>query len=289
MIAERNAYLREMGIDVYLPRDQVTAETHAIQPLSARRLAASRSVGVVSPVAVSGSEAVASQPAASREAAPRAAEPREAALQPSPSSPQADGLRAALAASAPVAGASDVAPVTSAATDLVETAVSAVPADRPEFLLSLLTYPAPALGLSLIFYQPGAVRTLSSTERAFADAVAASVRSLQGGQAGEPTFSEVRWPMVQSDAIPQTQTEARAVVQAKLKTCNPILLVFGAAAMPYVLPENLLALPVGPGVPLTWGDRQIWQVPALEDCLANAGAKRSLWRILAGILTDAGS
>lgn len=102
----------------------------------------------------------------------------------------------------------------------------------PEFLFCFLDYiPENGTGVTLVFSLPHETQSLPGEVRQFSDDVA---RSLLGGLI-RPNIGELRWPMVKSAHISQTELEAKAVVADKVSRCQRNLILFGETSQHYVI------------------------------------------------------
>ncbi|MBV1877954.1 MAG: DNA polymerase III subunit psi [Pseudomonadales bacterium] len=132
----------------------------------------------------------------------------------------------------------------------------------PQFYLCFLDYE----GLSLLFSLPLTADTLPVNYRHFADDIYFALR----GERAIPAVRELRWPMVQSAQISQTQADATDVVLQKLKRCAELVLVFGHQTASYC-----------GDLPATREDKkQLIIVEEVQTYFTQSGAKQSLWALL---------
>ena len=102
----------------------------------------------------------------------------------------------------------------------------------PEFLFCFMDYvPEQGDGATFVFCLPYESQSLSREIRQFGDDVA---RGLFGGPL-RPDVGELRWPMVRSAHIAQTELEAKAVVIDRVSRCQKNLIVFGDIVQHYVI------------------------------------------------------
>lgn len=103
-------------------------------------------------------------------------------------------------------------------------AKAAAPAADP-FHLCFITY----RDMSLVFSVPVGVTSLPESLRRFADDIALACLV----DRPEPVIANLRWPMVQSTHIDQSDEAATAVVAQRLGKCGRRVLLFGDKAASY--------------------------------------------------------
>jgi hypothetical protein len=158
----------------------------------------------------------------------------------------------------------------------------------PEFLFCFLDYvPENGAGVTLVFSLPHKTQSLPIEVRQFGDDVA---RSLLGG-AHRPNIGELRWPMVKSAYIAQTELEAKAVVLDKVSRCQRNLILFGETSQHYVIGRSrpdveVLLAPVA-GFEQVGEKRVFRALSHLDYCsvdkaLGNdiVNRKRALWQLV---------
>lgn len=171
--------------------------------------------------------------------------------------------------------------VSKEATGPEERAESSKPGVKPspEFLFCFMDYiPAQGNGVTLVFSLPYEAHSLPVEIRRFGDDVALGLF----GQPIQPRVGELRWPMVKSMHIAQTELEARAVVIDRASRCQPDLIAFGDLAQNYLVGE---APPPG--------GRRVYPAGGYQDyCSIDkaAGAsmdirKSELWQLLKEVQT----
>ena len=102
----------------------------------------------------------------------------------------------------------------------------------PEFLFCFLDYvPGNGIGVTLVFSLPPETQSLPIEVRQFGDDVAFSLL----GSLLRPNIGELRWPMVKSAHISQTELDAKAVVVDKVSRCQRNLILFGETCQHYVI------------------------------------------------------
>ncbi|MFT6433500.1 MAG: hypothetical protein ACJAVI_001542 [Candidatus Azotimanducaceae bacterium] len=158
----------------------------------------------------------------------------------------------------------------------------------PEFLFCFLDYvPENGKGVTLVFSLPHQTQSLPIEVRQFGDDVACS---LLGG-VHRPNIGELRWPMVKSAYIAQTELEAKAVVLDKVSRCQRNLILFGETSQHYVIGRSspdaeVLLAPVS--VVEQVGEKQVFRALShLDYCSVDkalgsdiVNRKRALWQLV---------
>jgi len=253
----RNAYLREMGVDVWVLREHVPSN-----PVSIERLGGKNPLALES--APSGPVAMAqtlANSASTRVASTRPIQaPRQPAL-PEPSVVQA-GQK------------SQPSQVRSK-----QDGLKSVGESEPEFLLCFSDYSVADQDVSCVFYLPYATPGLPIEVRRFADNVAVALF----GQVTAPERSELRWPMVKAAHIPQSAVEAKQVVAVRLEQRGRQVLVFGQAAFQFfdIAPQT----PIGAACSVA--GKTLWPLAEVGHYFTDAEAKRRLWKTLVAIKAQA--
>jgi hypothetical protein len=263
----RTAYLREMGIDVWVLRENVAAGGGALSRLSAQATS-----HVKAKISVVGKDAMGVAP-----------EDRRAGV----AVPDSKASPTSLAASAPevvrAAERGPVAPSIPPQQAPLETVkkvalneVSSQVVADPEFLMCLLDFNRDERELSCLFFLPYSAKGLSPGIDRFAADVAIACL----GGPSEPKRSDLRWPMVKSSHIAQSADDARQVVASKVKQCGRDVLVFGPAALSYCgIASGSTAAAIGAH------GKRFWPLAEVDHYNndTTAQAKISLWRALASI------
>ena len=250
----RNAYLREMGIDVWVAREHVPASPVPLVRLGTLALAAASGVRAEAAAAI--------PPPLPKTAVPKTAPPKSAST----------GAAAAVSVAA-----GGVAAKPAAVAVIPRALAPAQP--QPEFLLCFVDFTHARHDLSCVFYLPYATPGLPPAVSRFADNLAVACF----GQATVPQRSELRWPMVKAAHIVQSADEARQVVAARLANCARHILVFGRDALPYVGVDAQST----PGLPVQTNGRTVWPVAAVDHYFAGGGAKARLWQTLLSLQSAA--
>jgi hypothetical protein len=261
----RTAYLREMGIDVWVLRENVAADGGALSRLSTHAPAAAKAVAA-SP------EIVRPSAPAPLSAATTAPERVPAWVPASPSK---------FAQPIPAVAAKQAIPA--------EAATKTQAVADPEFLMCLLDFSRDEHELSCLFLLPYSATGLPPEINRFASDVAIACL----GAPCEPRRTDLRWPMVKSSHIAQSADDAKQVVISKVKACGRDVLVFGSEALVYcglepsVEPsvesgaESGAAAGVGGGIAAH--GKRLWPLAEFEHYSSVAKAKAPLWRTLSAI------
>jgi len=105
-------------------------------------------------------------------------------------------------------------------------------APSPEFLFCFLDYvPEAGEGVTLVFSLPYETQSLPREARQFSDDVARALF----GKSVNPVVGDLRWPMVRSTHIAQTESEAKTVVVDRVRRCQSKLILFGETIQHYVV------------------------------------------------------
>ncbi|HKI73102.1 MAG TPA: hypothetical protein VJ998_00545, partial [Pseudomonadales bacterium] len=129
-------------------------------------------------------------------------------------------------------------------------------APAPEFHLCFMTWPE----VSLVFSLPLDADVIDTAHRRFAEDVGIALRVT-----GDAAIGAVRWPMVRSAHIDQSESAARAVMRQRVEQCAERVVVFGEAAADWL------------GDTLT---RQVVAARDMDSYIAEPLAKRELWQSL---------
>jgi hypothetical protein len=258
----RTAYLREMGIDVWVLRENVAADGGALSRLSAQAPAAARALAVA-PENVRPS-ASAPLPTASPALLPAATTAPERVPASGPALPSK------FAPSMPAVAAKKAIPV--------EAATKAQAVADPEFLMCLLDFTRDEHALSCLFLLPYSAAGLPPEINRFASDVAIACL---GGPC-EPRRTDLRWPMVKSSHIAQSADDAKQVVVSKVKACGRDVLVFGSEALTYcgLEPSVESGAESGATAGITAHGKRLWPLAEFDHYSSVAKAKARLWRIL---------
>ena len=244
----RTAYLREMGIDVWVLRENVAADGGALSRLSAQAPRAAK--------------AVAAAPEIVRPSAPAPLPERVPAWGPASPSKFAQPIPAVAAKQAIPA---EAAAKTQAVAD-------------PEFLMCLLDFSRDKRELSCLFLLPYSATGLPPEINRFASDVAIACL---GGPC-EPRRTDLRWPMVKSSHIAQSADDAKQVVISKIKACGRDVLVFGSEALAYCgLDPSAESGAAAAGIAAH--GKRLWPLAEFDHYSSAAKAKAPLWRTLSAI------
>ena len=243
----RNTYLREMGIDVWVLRENVPDSPVGIERLGARQEIA---VEQAPPVAL----VQRAQAPANRQ----------------PASPTTQAGSATKDAVLPGRSASQTSQL-----EPKETTIKPVGQPEPEFLLCFMDYTLAEQDFSCVFYLPYATRSLPLEVSRFADSIGVARFS----QLTVPERSELRWPMVKAAHIAQSAAEAKQVVGAGINQRGRHVLVFGQAAFEYFDIPRQAPL----GVSCAVGGKVLWPLADVNHYFTETDAKIELWRILVEI------
>lgn len=252
----RTAYLREMGIDVWVLRENVAADGVALSRLDAQAPSASK-------------QAIAAAPEIKRASAPEVMPPSGRALALPTESP-------AVSSTAPSQKTSAVTGKSAGPND--GGTISQVVAD-PEFLMCLLDFVRDKRKLSCLFLLPYSAKGLPPAMNRFAADLAIGCL---GGPC-EPRRTDLRWPMVKSSHIAQSAEDAKQVVISKVMNCGSDVLVFGPAALVYCGIE--LGPTADPAAAIAAHGKRLWPLKEVDYyCHDDAiQAKKSLWSHLIAI------
>jgi len=249
----RTAYLREMGIDVWVLRENVAADGGALSRLGAKAPAVTK--------------AVASAPKIARPSVPAPLSAATAAPERVPASAPVSPSKFAQPMPAVVAKQSIPA----------EAATKAQAVADPEFLMCLLDFKRDERELGCLFLLPYSATGLPPEVNRFASDVAIACL---GGPC-EPRRTELRWPMVKSSHIAQSADDAKQVVISKVKACGRDVLVFGSEALTYCGLEPSVESGVAVGVAAH--GKRLWPLGEFAHYSSVAKAKAALWRTLSAI------
>lgn len=243
----RNTYLREMGIDVWVLRENVPDSPVGIERLGARHEIA---VELAPPVAL-----------VQRAEAPASRQPT------APTNQARSATKDAVLPGRSASRASQPEPK--------ETTIKPVGQAEPEFLLCFMDYTVADEDFSCVFYLPYSTRSLPIEVSRFADSIGAARFS----QLTVPERSELRWPMVKAAHIAQSAAEAKQVVGAGINQRGRHVLVFGQAAFEYfdIPPQAPL------GVSCAVAGKVLWPLADVNHYFTETDAKIGLWRILVEI------
>ena len=145
---------------------------------------------------------------------------------------------------------------------------------KPQFLICFLDY----VNLSLVFSLPYETNALPSEHRHFGDDINFAV----SGQRSIPKIRNLRWPMVQSAHIQQTEEDARQVVRQKLLQSHSRLFVFGRLALGYIS-ESPAGRDIGDSIEI--GGKHLLILEDVKHYFENPLDKRGLWRFIREVLT----
>ncbi len=146
-------------------------------------------------------------------------------------------------------------------------------APSPEFLFCFLDYvPAASEGVTLVFSLPYKSQSLPLDVRQFSDDIARVIF----GESVSPLVGELRWPLVRSAHIVQTELEARAVVLDRVKRCQRKLILFGETIQGYIVDEHGIARHE---VYKALDYAQYWAAPRPEN-ESSVSPKYALWRLV---------
>ena len=242
----RDAYMREMGIDVWVLRENVSDSPVGIERLGARDEIAAEVAPAVALV---------------QRAEPPASRP-----------PASSSYQAKSTIKDPIPGRS-----ASPASQPKQTTTQPVGMVEPEFLLCFMDYTVAEDDFSCVFYLPYATRSLPVEVSRFADQIAAA----RFAQLTVPERSELRWPMVRAAHIAQSAVEAKQVVGSGISQRGRHVLVFGQSAYGYFdIPPQA---PIG--VSCAVAGKFFWPLADVNHYFAEPNAKIDLWRTLLEIKT----
>ncbi|MCB1646195.1 MAG: hypothetical protein KDI36_12115 [Pseudomonadales bacterium] len=254
-------YLREMGIDVWVLRE------NAVWPPAAREPAREPTPFEAQPPTVISGRGQREMPAADR-AGSRAGETGAV----SPGGPPAayrSAIQNLLQQTEPAVSKTPEASTKSEVkTEITpETAAPATPSSP--FQLFFLIYEAGDHSLGIVAEGKPDAADIAADVKRFADdlALACHRRALA---ARVQTF---RWPMVRNQQIPQTDDEARIVLRNRLRECPPTLLVFGDTAVSFLAGSGVTGLHTVDG-------HALWCLPPCASYFSGESSKRALWQLL---------
>lgn len=254
----RTAYLREMGIDVWVLRENVAADGGALSRLSTQAPSAVKAVAAASEIV------------------------RPSALAPLPT---ASPTPLPAATTAPASGSVSLSkfapPIPAVAVNKLVPAKAGIKTQAvadPEFLMCLLDFTRDERELSCLFLLPYSATGLSPEINRFASDVAIACL---GGPC-EPRRTDLRWPMVKSSHIAQSADDAKQVVTSKVKACGRDVLVFGSEALTYcgLEPSVELGAESGAAAGITVHGKRLWPLAEFDHYSSVAKAKVPLWRTL---------
>ncbi len=146
-------------------------------------------------------------------------------------------------------------------------------ARSPEFLFCFLDYvPEAGEGVTLVFSLPYETQSLPREARQFSDDVARALF----GKSVNPVVGDLRWPMVRSTHIAQTESEAKTVVVDRVRRCQSKLILFGETIQHYVVGERGVA---HQEVYKALDYAQYWAVPERGN-QPSVFPKHELWRLV---------
>ena len=261
----RTAYLREMGIDVWVLRENVAADGGALSRLSAQAPVAVKAVAAAAKIARP------SGPAPLPTASPA---PLSAPLSAATTAPE----RVPASGSASPSKFSQAIPAVAVKKAIpAEAATKTQAVADPEFLMCLLDFTRDERELSCLFILPYSAPGLPPEINRFASDVAIACL---GGPC-EPRRTDLRWPMVKSSHIAQSADDAKQVVISKVKACGRDVLVFGSEALTYCGLEPSVESGVAVGVAAH--GKRLWPLGEFAHYSSVAKAKAALWRTLSAI------
>lgn len=146
-------------------------------------------------------------------------------------------------------------------------------APSPEFLFCFLDYvPEAGEGVTLVFSLPYETLSLPREVRQFSDDVARALF----GKSVNPVVGDLRWPLVRSTHIAQTELEAKTVVVDRVRRCQSKLILFGETIQHYVVGARGVA---HHEVYQALDYAQYWAVPEREN-QPSVFSKHELWRLV---------
>jgi len=255
MTGTRLTYLRNIGIDVWTLRENVVSARQSQEPDRGAEQDANKNVNqAVSQVNTTGAPALRALSAQLREAAGE------------------QDLSAGTSGGAKMSSSTAPEALT---TTLVNGNQKPVVDPSPEFLFCFMDYvPEQGDGVTLVFCLPFEAQSLPMETRQFGDDIARGLF----GQPLRPDIGELRWPMVKSAHIAQTELEAKTVVIDRVGRCQKNLILFGSTVQHYVIgdAESLM------------GSKRVYRALSKEVYCSGENStvetigqhKQQLWRLL---------
>jgi len=127
-------------------------------------------------------------------------------------------------------------------------------------------------GVTLVFSLPYETQSLPREARQFSDDVARALF----GKSVNPVVGDLRWPLVRSTHIAQTESEAKTVVVDRVRRCQSKLILFGETIQHYVVGARGVAQQE---VYQALDYDQYWAVPEPGN-QPSAFPKCELWRLV---------
>ncbi len=266
MLNTRFDYLRNIGVDDWTRRENVLSAQSSTQPEAVE--ASSSAVAVPDQVISTGNQVEINSDASTGIPALRAI---------------AAQLRNAESAN-PSSSSAVPAPTLSGQKEPEAPALTAN-APSPEFLFCFLDYvPEAGDGVTLVFSLPYQAQSLPGEVRQFSDDVARGLF----GKSLRPGVGELRWPMVKSAHIAQTELEAKTVVVDRVSRCQCKLILFGETIQRYVLGEAGTGFGARDFASTTLGNQEVYTALNHTDYWKTGDSmdqhsgspKRELWRLV---------
>lgn len=152
------------------------------------------------------------------------------------------------------------------------------PPPSPEFLFCFLDYvPEVGEGVTLVFSLPYETQSLPREVRQFSDDIGRALF----GKSVNPVVGDLRWPLVRSTHIAQTESEAKTVVVDRVRRCQSKLILFGETIQHYVAGARGVARNE---VYQALDYAQYWAVPELGN-QPSILPKLELWRLVSEVRT----
>jgi len=271
MLNTRFDYLRNIGVDVWTRRENVLSAQSSTQPEAVE--ASSSAVAVPDQVISTGNQVEINSDASTGIPALRAI------------AAQLRNAESASPGSSTAVPASTLSEQKEPEQKVPEAPVLAATAPSPEFLFCFLDYvPEAGDGVTLVFSLPYQAQSLPGEVRQFSDDVARGLF----GKSLRPGVGELRWPMVKSAHIAQTELEAKTVVVDRVSRCQRKLILFGETIQRYVLGEAGTGFGARDFASTTLGNQEVYTALNHTDYWKTGDSmdqhsgspKRELWRLV---------